>query len=461
MSANDDKIRLIADAAARSQRYLAAADSTPVFPSDEAIAALSQFSESLPSGPANPDLVLAQLDELGSPASVRTTKGRYFGFVQGNSEPIGTAAMILSTTWDQNLGMPVAAPGAAHLDSIAARWVCELLGLPASAIATFCGGASIANLTGVLAARDALLDRAGWDVCADGLHGAPAIRVVTSAEIHASVMKALRLAGIGTNAITKVATDELGRLRADDFPETDSMTLVVLQAGNVNTGHSDPFGQIIPRVQRAGGWVHVDGAFGLWAAASPRHTEDVRGSQLADSWAIDAHKWLNAPYDSGIAICRRVEDLRRAMTTNASYLSTTADRTLLQLGLQMSQRARAIETWAIIATKGRTGVAEMVDQLCELAQRMAAKLSHGGAKQLVPVGLNQMLFSFGSDAETDRVIEAVQSDRTCWVGGTEWQGQRAMRISVCDSSMTTTDIDQSADAILRCCHSIRAQSAAT
>lgn len=454
MSANDDKIRLIADAAARSKRYLESADSSPVFPSDEAIAALRQFSETLPPDQNSPDLVLAQLDELGSPASVRTTKGRYFGFVQGNSEPVGTAAMMLSTTWDQNVGMPVVAPGAAHLDSIAARWVCELLGLPQSAIATFCGGASIANLTGILAARDALLDRVGWDVRADGIQGAPAIRVVTSAEIHASVLRALRLAGIGTNAITLVKTDELGRLRADDFPETDNMTLVVLQAGNVNTGHSDPFAQIIPRVQQAGGWVHIDGAFGLWAAASPKHAAEVRGSELADSWATDAHKWLNAPYDSGIAICRRVKDLRRAMTNNAAYLDSSSDRTLLQLGLQMSQRARAIDTWAIIATKGRSGIAEMVEHLCELAQRMAAKLSHGGAKQLAPTGLNQMLFSFGSDAETDRVIEAVQKDRTCWVGGTTWKRQRAMRVSVCDSSMTATDIDQSADAILKCWNSL-------
>lgn len=449
MSSNEDKIRLIASAASRARNYVVASANAPIYPHRDTLERLHQFSTDLPDGPTDASEVLAQLDEFGSPATVRTTQGRYFGFVIGSSEPVATAANMLATTWDQNVAIPTLAPSAAHIDAIAARWVCQLLGLPSSAIAAFCGGASIANLTCILAARDALLAKAGWNVHVDGLAGAPEINVVTSAEIHVSVLKSLRLAGIGTGAITMVDTGELGQLRTEMLPETDKLTLMVLQAGNVNTGHSDPFAELIPRVQSKGGWVHVDGAFGLWAAASPRQARHVAGVELADSWATDAHKWLNAPFDSGIAICAREDDLRRAMAVDAAYLETKSERALMHLGLQMGQRARGVDTWAIIASKGRSGIAEMVDQLCVLATRMAKRLCDGGANQLAPVGLNQMLFSFGGDLETDRVIEAVQRDGTCWVGGTTWQGRRAMRVSLCDTSMTKNDIDESAIAILK------------
>ena len=278
----------------------------------------------------------------------------------------------------------------------------------------------------------------------------PLISVVTSEEAHVSALRALRHAGIGTRAMRIVETDNLGRMHASSFPETDDLTLTVLQAGNVNTGYSDPFDEIIPRVRSAGGWVHVDGAFGLWAAASPKHAQQVAGVHQADSWATDAHKWLNAPYDSGIAICTRKVDLHRAMVADAAYLITDAERVPMNLGLQMSQRARAIETWAIIASKGKAGIAQMVDHLCEMATRMATRLSDGGANQLASGGLNQMLFSFGNDEETDRVIASVQQDRTCWVGGTTWQGHRAMRISLSDSSTTIQDVDECASAILKC-----------
>lgn len=454
MSMKEEKIGLIADAAQRARSYLSCGDSAPVFPRANAIDALSGFAGSLPDGPSDSYDVLAQLDQLGSPATVRTTKGRYFGYVIGNSEPVATAANILASTWDQNVAVPELAPSAAHLDAIAARWVCELLKLPSSSIATFCGGASIANLTCIITARDALLSRMGWDVQERGLAGAPPLKVVTSDEIHVSVAKALHNAGFGAKAITAVETDDLGRVRAEAFPETDDSTLVILQAGNVNTGHSDPFAEIIPRVNAAGGWVHVDGAFGLWAAASPSQSHHIQGVELADSWATDAHKWLNAPFDSGIAMCARKEDLLRSMTVSAAYISSKSDRALMNLGLQMGQRARAVDTWAVIATRGRSGVAQMVDDLCELAERMASRLVDGGANLLAPVGLNQMLFSFGTDDDTDQVIAAVQEDGTCWCGGTLWKGRRAMRVSVCDTSMTAEDIDESASAILKCWKSL-------
>jgi len=447
---DESKIKMLGDASRRAQAYCQSADAAPIYPSQNAIDALQQFDAVLPDGPTDADAVLAQLDEIGSAATVRSTKGRYFGFVNGNSEPVATAAAVLLAAWDQNVGMPVMSPVGAHLDAIASRWVCELLGLPASATAAFCSGASVANLTCIIAARDELLRHAGWDVHTQGINGAPPIRVVASEEAHISVLRSLRHAGIGTNAIQTVETDRFGRVKASAFPETDDLTLTLLQAGNVNTGYSDPFDEIIPRVRSSGGWIHVDGAFGLWAAASPQQTKQVAGVQQADSWATDAHKWLNAPYDSGIAICARKEDLQRAMAADAAYLMTDSDRVPMQLGLQMSQRARAVETWAIIASKGKEGIARMVDHLCEMATRMATRLTDGGANQRVSGGLNQLLFSFGSQEETDRVIAAVQQDRTCWVGGTTWQGHRAMRISLSDSSTTAHDVDECTAAILRC-----------
>ena len=341
-------------------------------------------------------------------------------------------------------------PVGTHLDAIAASWVSDLLGLPADATAAFCAGATVANLTCVLAARDALLHRAGWDTRTKGLTNAPPLRVVTGAEVHVSALKALHMAGIGTDAVTFVPTDEAGRVRADEFPEVDDRTIVLLQAGNVNTGHSDPFAELIPRARAAGAWVHVDGAFGLWAAASPRLRSLVAGVEQADSWATDAHKWLNAPYDSGIAICAREEDLRRSFAADAAYLLGEPGRVLMHLGVQMSQRARGVEAWAIIAARGRSGIAEIVDNCCDLAQEFASLLEAEGAQILAPVALNQVLVHFGDDATTDAVIAAVQRDGTCWAGGTTWQGRRAMRLSVSDVATTPEDIAVSARAILRC-----------
>lgn len=446
----NEKSRLLVDAVSRATDYLANAADAPIFPAQISIESLDQFDETLPETPSEASKVLAQLDAVGSPATVRTNRGRYFGFVNGGSEPIATAASVLSTVWDQNMAQHVMSPVGARLDTIATRWIGELLGLPSESTGCFCAGATVANITCVIAARDALLARTGWDVQKKGLNGSPPIKVVASKEVHVSVTKALRIAGIGTDAIAFVETDSKGRMCLESLPALDEMTLVVLQAGNVNTGHSDPFAEIIPLARASGSWVHVDGAFGLWAAASPNQRHHVAGSEQADSWATDAHKWLNTPYDSGIAICARGGDLARAMSVDAAYLLSTTDRAPMHLGLQMSQRARAIDAWAVIATLGRSGIAEMIDCHCDLATRMADRLQAGGADLLTPVGLNQMLFSFGSADSTLKVIEAVQRDRTCWVGGTVWKGTAAMRISLSDSAMTEADIDQSADAILRC-----------
>jgi glutamate/tyrosine decarboxylase-like PLP-dependent enzyme len=441
---------LIFDAARRAVSYLSGRTTRSVFPDAAAIQQLDALDMPLPDGPRPAEAVLEELDRCGSPATVVSTGGRYFGFVTGGTEPAGAAASILAGAWDQNVALPAMSPAAARIDTTAARWVCELLGLPADALAAFCSGASVANLTCIIAARDALLRRHGWDVGTLGMAGAPALRVVAGAEAHVSLLKALRVAGLGTDAIEWVATDEAGRMRPDATPNVDELTLVLLQAGNVNTGHSDPFAKLIPRMHQAGAWVHVDGAFGLWAAASPRYRPLVAGVELADSWATDAHKFLNAPYDSGIAIVARPGDLRRAMAIDAAYLVTNSERALMHLGLQMSQRARAVETWALIASLGRSGIAELVDRACDRAAQFAAALQAGGAEILAPVVLNQLLVAFGDDTITDAVIRAVQADGTCWAGGTTWQGRRAMRISVSDSATTQRDVELSSDAVLRC-----------
>lgn len=445
-----DKAELVLDAARRAARYIATSRDRGVYPTDRAMRDLDGFPRELGDEPVPAHQVLAMLDELGSPATMAKTGGRYFGYVDGGADPAATAAAVLQAAWDQNLGLPVMSPVAALLDELAARWSCQLLGLPDTAVAAFCSGASIANLTCVLAARDALLHRAGWNLDERGLAGAPPLRVVASAEIHSSVAKALRAAGFGTTQVTPAPTDDRGRVLADEFPPVDERTLVLLQAGNVNTGHSDPFAELIPRVHERGGWVHVDGAFGLWATASERQRHLVSGVELADSWATDAHKLLNAPYDSGLAICRDQADLRRAMAFDAAYFTTDAERPAAHLGLQMSQRARGVEMWALLASRGRTGIAALVDQLCGHASRMAGLLDAAGAQVLVPTALNQVLVRFDDDATTDAVIAAVQADRTCWAGGTTWHGLRAMRISVCDHATSDDDIETAARAILRC-----------
>lgn len=438
------------DAARRAAAYVAASRERGVFPAGEALRGLDRLPSELGETGLGAREVLALLDELGSPATVASTGGRYFGFVTGGADPAAAAASVLLAAWDQNVALPVMSPVAARLDETAARWCLDLLGLPDTAIGAFCSGASVANLTCIVAARDALLHRAGWSVEERGLAGAPPLRVVASAEIHASVSKALRAAGFGTAQVTPAPVDECGRVRADRFPAVDELTLVLLQAGNVNTGHSDPFGEVVPAARDSGAWVHVDGAFGLWAGASQARRHLVEGVALADSWATDAHKWLNAPYDSGIAVCRDPADLRRAMNFSAAYLSDDAERASGHLGLQMSQRARGAEVWAVLAALGRRGVADLVDRLCGHAERMARLLEAAGASVLVPPALNQVLVRFDDDATTEAVVAAVQADRTCWAGGTVWQGRRAMRVSVCDASTTAEDIDVSAEAIVRC-----------
>ncbi|WP_297082812.1 pyridoxal-dependent decarboxylase [uncultured Demequina sp.] len=448
-----ERIGLITEAARRAGSYVASAAHRPVAPSAEAVAALDAFRTSLPTTGREPREVLAELDAFGSPATTVVNGGRYFGFVTGGTDPTAGAASILAGAWDQNVGG--GSPTGQAIDAVACAWVIEALGLPSTAVAAFNGGATVANLTGIIAGRDALLARRGWSVAEQGLQGAPRLRVVVGEEVHASALKALRLAGFGEEQIERVPTDGTGAVRADAFPtDTDDLTVVLLQAGNVNTGASDPFGAVIPGVRERGGWVHVDGAFGLWAAASATHRHRVAGVDLADSWATDAHKWLSVPYDSGIVVVRDGEDLHRAMAGDAAYLRFAADAPMNR-GIQISQRARAIETWAMLATHGRDGLAALIDRHCEQARRFSSALAAGGAEILAPVELNQVLVAFGDERETDATIAAIQAEGTTWAGATAWKGRRAMRISVSDSATTDDDVDASAEAMLRCWRAVR------
>lgn len=445
-----ERIAITTEAARRAGSYIANAPHRPVAPSPDAVAGLDVFRRPLQDAPIPAREVLAELDAFGSPATVVQNHGRFFGFVNGGVEPAAAGAAILATAWDQNPGLAVTSPTAALLDEVAAGWVLDLLGMPHGAVATFTTGATLANFTGIVSARDALLARVGWDVNEKGLFGAPRIRVIVGDEVHASALKSLRMAGFGPGQVERVPTDGNGAVRADAFPtDTDALTLVLLQAGNVNTGASDPFAAIIPGIRERGGWVHVDGAFGLWAAASPARRSLVEGVQLADSWATDAHKWLNAPYDSGIVIVRRDEDLRRAMKIEAPYLKTDEERPLIHLTPHMSQKARGVETWALLAALGKRGVAELVDRTSDHAAAFAALLVAGGAELLAPVVLNQALIAFGDDATTDAVIAGAQAEGTMWAGGTVWHGRKAMRISVSDAATTADDVAASASAVLR------------
>jgi glutamate/tyrosine decarboxylase-like PLP-dependent enzyme len=444
---------LVTRAAGVARRYVEGVRSGRASPAPEALAELDGLRLDLLDHPIPEARMLDLLEHVAGPATMRTTGGRYFGFVNGGVEPAGLAASIVAGAWDQNLALPVMSPAGAHLDALAAAWMLDLLGLPSSATAAFCAGATVANLTAVVTARDTLARRAGWDVRARGLTGAPPLAVVTSAEIHASVNKALAVAGLGLDTVRLVPTDDRGRLRADTMPPITGPTLVILQAGNVNTGHSDPFTAVLDRLDADGTrdrcWVHVDGAFGLWANAAVARRPLVTGVERADSWATDAHKWLNAPYDCALVACADGTALRASMAMDAAYVTGgTDDRPLMNLGIQMSQAARAVPVWAILATRGRAGVAEAVERCCRLADRFARRLEAAGVEILAPVVLNQALAAFGSDDATDAVIAAVQAEGTAWLGATTWQGRRAMRISVSDTSSTENDIDRAADAVL-------------
>jgi glutamate/tyrosine decarboxylase-like PLP-dependent enzyme len=440
----------LVDVAERSKRYLNAVGERRVAPSREALAALTAFDVPLQEDSMSAEQIVEELDRIGSPATMAIAGPRFFGFVNGSALPAALAANWLSTAWEQHGGFFVSSPGSTTLEQIALRWTIELLGLPPASTGAFVTGTTLAHVASLAAARDSVLARVGWNVEADGLFGAPPITVIAGAEAHATLFKALGVVGLGRSRVVKVPVDSQGRMRADALPVISGPTIMCVQAGNVNTGAFDPFKEIIQHVRgaEAPAWIHVDGAFGLWARVAPARAHLAEGIELADSWATDAHKWLNAPYDCGMAIVRNGDALRKSMAINADYLpsepTNPSDYTL-----EVSRRPRGVDAWAALRALGRSGLADLIERNCRMAKRFAQAFSDAGFSVLNNVVLNQVLVSFGDAERTRQVIAAIQEDGTCWCGATVWQGRTAMRVSVISWATTDADVDRSIAAILR------------
>jgi len=441
---------LLNETAERAIRYIESLPERRVAPSKDAVEALAAFRVPFPAEPISPSSLLKQLDELGSPATMAMPGPRFFGFVIGGALPATVAANWLATAWDQNSGLYTTTPVTAVLEQIALDWLLDVLRLPPESGGAFVTGATVANFTALAAARHGVLARAGWNVEADGLFGAPPITIITSAETHPTVYKSLGMLGLGRNRALRVPVDDQGRLRAEALPAISGPTIVCVQAGNVNTGSFDPIPEVCERVHQAGGWVHVDGAFGLWARATPAHAHLAAGLEAADSWATDAHKWLNVPYDSGVAFVRAADSLRASMAITAEYLPTETDyRNPSDFTPELSRRGRGIEVWAALGSLGRSGLTEMIERNCRQARRFAEGFAAAGYEVLNDVVLNQVLVSFGEREKTNRIINEIQKDGTCWCGGTVWQGKTAMRISVSCWATTDADVERSLEAMLR------------
>jgi glutamate/tyrosine decarboxylase-like PLP-dependent enzyme len=432
MSDTRDLLRRTAEIAAD---YLESLGERPVFPRVTPEQLREALGGPLPEEPLDPEQVLNDLAAGAEPGVVAMGSGRYFGFVIGGALPAALAADWLTSAWDQNAGLYVGGPSASVVEQVTREWLVELLGLPAEASIGFVTGTQMAHVTGLAAARFHVLDAIGWDVGRDGLTGAPGVRVLVGEKRHVTVDRALRLLGLG--APTVVAADDQGRLQVDSLRAAlgDGPTIVCAQAGEVNTGAFDPLPEIADACEQAGAWLHVDGAFGLWAAVAPGRKHLVEGIERADSWTTDAHKWLNVPYDSGIVFCAHPESHRAAMTITASYLiqDEGARRVRDQVDWvpEFSRRARGFAVYAALRSLGRSGITELVERCCEGATRFAAAIAElPGVQLLNEVVLNQVLFRFDSDERTDDVLRRVQESGAVWMSGTTWDGRKAIRVSV-------------------------------
>jgi glutamate/tyrosine decarboxylase-like PLP-dependent enzyme len=450
LHATIEKMRALLNLTAETAAcYLENLEDRSVAPSPEALVGLTELDEPLPELPMEAGCVLETLDRVGSPATTGMAGRRYFGFVIGGSLPAALAANWLAGAWDQCPGLFAASPIGTVLEEVCLGWLLDVLKLPAGSGGAFVTGATMANFTALAAARHTVLARSGWDVEADGLFGAPPITVVVGDEVHPSLIKALGMLGLGRSRVVRVPVDGQGRMLATEMPPLNGPAIVCMQAGNVNTGAFDLAAEIYARAHSSGAWVHVDGAFGLWAAASPKYAHLVEGVANADSWATDAHKWLNVPYDSGLAFVRDAAALKSAMSVTAAYLPQGEHREPSQYTPELSRRARGVEVWAALKSLGRTGLADLIERNCRFARRFAEALQQGGCEILNKVVLNQVLVSFGDAARTRQVIERVQRDGTCWCGPTDWQGRTAMRISVSSWATRDEDVERSVTAILR------------
>ena len=454
MMTSDNPLKAAFD---HATRYLGEVAERHVGSRTERADLLASLGGPLPAGATDPVAVINHLATAADPGIVATIGPRYFGFVTGGAVPVTVAADWLASAWDQNACLYVLSPAASVMEDIVSGWIVELLGLPATAGVGFVTGCHMANFTCLAAARHEVLHRAGWNVETQGLQRAPKVRVLVGGEVHVSAVGALRYLGFGSDELEFVPVDGQGRMRADalrtQLGDGAGPIIVCAQAGNVSTGASDPIAEIVERAHTRGAWVHVDGAFGLWAAAVPELRSQVRGIETADSWATDAHKWLNVPYDSGLAIVADTAPLRAAMSMKASYLQRGDDeeRIGMDWSPESSRRARVVPLYALFRALGREGLESLVRGNCALARRIAQRLAEvPGVTILNDVVLNQVLVQFGNDETTRDVIARVQADGTCWAGGAWWQGKQAMRIAVSNWSTTEADIDRSADAMLAC-----------
>jgi glutamate/tyrosine decarboxylase-like PLP-dependent enzyme len=452
------------EAAAREavayRRGVAAARTNPVATYREMIAA---FNEPLPETPGEPAAIIADLIARATPGVRAATGPRFFGWVIGNSHPTGVAADWLASAWGQNVGNLTSAPAAAAIETVAANWLLEILDLPREASVGYVTGATVANFVCLAAARSEVLRQVGWDVEADGLIGAPPIRVLIGADAHATVFSGLKYLGLGARRVTTVETDDLGRMLPVAFERAISSgegpVIAIAQAGQINTGASDPFAQIAPMAKAAGAWLHVDGAFGLWGRAAPDRADQLIGVDQADSWATDGHKWLQTPYDCGFAIVRDQEAHRRAMAISASYLPPAqgADREPSAYVPELSRRARGLGTWAMLRQYGRSGIAELVERGCRIAQSMATALAaEPGVELVCEVVLNQFMVRFGDDdAATLATVERIQADAIAFIGAATWRGRWVMRVSVSSAATTDRDGEITVAAVLSAWRAIR------
>jgi len=421
--------------------YSSQRDTRRVFPTQHALDQLECLPKELPQQCLPANEIIDLLTNKVAPATVLSNSGRYFGFVTGASLPVATAANMIATNWDQNTALTIMSPAAIHLEQTALHWIAELLHIPLTAIGTFVTGATMANFTGMAAARHKLLKDKGHNVELDGLFNAPTFAVVVGDEAHATVYKALTMLGLGRDRVIKVPTNSQGAMDSTKFPTLNEPALVCLQAGNVNTGALDP-AAIIDSAKQSNSWVHIDGAFGLWAEQA-----NYNG---ADSWATDGHKWLNVPYDSGIAFVRQAEHLAGALAVSASYLNSAGGIEPMQKSPDSSRRARGVDAWAALLSLGHQGVREMIATCCRHARTFANELTNNGVDILNEVNLNQLLAALDTDERTTQWIEAIQQDGVCWAGSTIWRGRRAMRISVSSYATTDQDVERCLQSMLRC-----------
>ena len=423
--------------------YLYSVLKREVYPSEQALEDLSFFEEDLPAQTGDAHRVLEQLHTYGAPATVAQIGGRYFGFVNGSVIPVGLAAKNLSIFWDQNTAMQVISPLASKLETVVQRWIVDLLGLPDQTVAGFVSGTSMANFCALAAARYRLLQRQGWDITERGMFDAPKLRVVTSRHAHSTILKAISLMGFGKANIEWVEVDEQGRILPDQIPTLDERTILILQAGNVNSGAFDPFREICQQAKAQGAWIHIDGAFGLWAGATSSMNYLTEGYEWADSWAVDGHKTLNTPYDSGIVLCSDPQALTAALHMSAGYIIKGEERDGMYYTPEMSRRSRIIELWATLKYLGKAGVEDLIVGLHQRAREFAEQVATiEGLEVLNEVVFNQVMVRAATDEVTEQVIQRIQDSRVCWVGGSTWEGRRIIRVSFCSWATTAEDVER-------------------